>query len=46
MFPFKNNNKLKLLCSVYQVKNDKSGYENIMILFTSNDNGLTWNKEK
>lgn len=41
--PFYNNEKLILPCSIYQVKEDQSGYENVSIYFTSNDNGLTWN---
>ena len=41
--PYKENNYLILPCSIYQVKEDKSGYENKTINFISNDNGITWN---
>ena len=41
--PYKENNYLILPCSIYQVKEDKSGYENKNIKFISNDNGITWN---
>ena len=44
--PFYNNEKLILPCSIYQVKEDQSGYENVSIYFTSNDNGLTWNLDE
>lgn len=41
--PYYENNILKLPCSIYQVKDDKSGYENVELIFVSTDNGLTWN---
>lgn len=44
--PYIENDLLKLPCSIYQVKEDKSGYENIKITFISVDNGLTWNLEQ
>ena len=44
--PYYENNILKLPCSIYQVKEDKSGYEDIKINFISIDNGLTWNLEQ
>ena len=41
--PYKDNNTLKLLCSIYQVKEDKTGYEYVDLIFESTDNGLSWN---
>lgn len=41
--PYYENEILKIKCSAYQVKEDNSGYENKELIFTSNDNGLTWN---
>ena len=40
--PYYENNKLKLHCSIYQVKSDGSGYENVDLYFTTNDEGKTW----
>ncbi len=40
--PYYENNILKIKCSVYQINSNKNGYENKELLFTSNDNGLTW----
>lgn len=40
--PFYENGQLKLHCSTYQVKNDKSGYETVDLYFVTNDDGLTW----
>ena len=44
--PYKNGNLLILPCSIYQIKEDKSGYETINIVFVSTDNGLSWNEKK
>lgn len=44
--PFYNNEKLVLPCSIYTIKEDQSGYENVSLYFTSNDNGLTWNLDE
>lgn len=44
--PYKENNLLKLPCSIYQIKSDNTGYENKELIFISTDNGLTWNLEK
>ena len=41
--PFYKSEKLILPCSIYQVKEDLSGYESVFIYFVSTDNGLTWN---
>ncbi|MBP5684146.1 MAG: hypothetical protein J6X02_02690 [Bacilli bacterium] len=41
--PYFDNEKLVLPCSIYQVKEDLSGYEDVVIYFVSTDNGLTWN---
>ena len=41
--PFYKNKKLVLPCSLYMVREDKSGYEDVKIYFVSTDNGLTWN---
>ena len=43
--PYYENNVLKIKCSVYQINSKKDGYENKELIFTSNDNGLTWNLE-
>lgn len=43
--PYYENNELKLKCSIYQIKEDNTGYEDIELIFISNDNGLTWNLE-
>ena len=42
-FPYKENGVLKLPCSIYQIKKDDSGYEDVKLIFISTDNGLTWN---
>lgn len=44
--PYYEKDKLKLHCSIYQIKKDNSGYEDVDLMFISNDNGLTWNLEK
>lgn len=44
--PYIENDLLKLPCSIYQMKEDKSDYENIELTFISVDNGLTWNLEQ
>lgn len=41
--PYLEDGLLKLPCSIYQVKEDKSGYEDIDLIFISNDEGITWN---
>lgn len=43
--PYIKNDVLKLPCSIYQVKADKSGYEDKRLTFVSIDSGLTWNLE-
>lgn len=43
--PYIEGNVLKLSCSIYQVKIDNSGYENVKLIFISTDNGLSWNIE-
>ena len=44
--PYFENNVLKVKCSIYQVKEDKSGYEDVELIFTSTDSGLTWNLDE
>ena len=44
--PYYENGKLKLHCSIYQVKSDGTGYEDIDIYFITNDDGETWNQEE
>ena len=44
--PYFENNVLKVECSIYQVKEDKSGYEDVELIFTSTDSGLTWNLDE
>ena len=41
--PYYEKDLLKLHCSIYQVKEDNTGYEDIPLIFMSDDNGLTWN---
>lgn len=41
--PYMEDNILKLPCSIYQIKEDDSGYEDVKLIFTSSDNGLNWN---
>lgn len=43
--PYVENELLKLPCSIYQVKEDLTGYEDVKLIFVSDDNGLTWNLE-
>lgn len=43
--PYVKDDKLKLPCSIYQVKSDQSGYEDKKLTFISIDNGLSWNLE-
>lgn len=43
--PYYDNNKLKLHCSIYQVKEDNTGYEDVDLIFISDDDGLSWNLE-
>lgn len=44
--PYLEDEKLKLPCSIYQVKADQSGYEDKKLTFISIDDGLTWNLEQ
>lgn len=44
--PYYDNNILKLHCSIYQIKEDDSGYEDVDLIFVSFDDGLTWNLEE
>jgi len=41
--PYYDNNELKLKCSIYQIKSDGIGYEDVELIFISKDEGLTWN---
>jgi len=43
--PYYENDLLKLSCSIYQIREDKNGYETKNLTFVSTDNGLTWNLE-
>ena len=40
--PYYENDKLKLHCSIYQAKDDGSGYETVDLFFITDDEGLTW----
>jgi len=42
--PYIEDGLLKLPCSIYQIKENQSGYEDIEIIFVSTDDGLTWNQ--
>lgn len=44
--PYMENDVLRLPCSIYQVKDDQSGYEDVRLILVSNDQGLTWNLNK
>lgn len=44
--PYIENKLLKLPCSIYQIKEDKSGYEDKKLTLISTDNGLTWYLEE
>lgn len=44
--PYIENKLLKLPCSIYQINEDKSGYEDKKLIFISYDNGLTWYLEE
>lgn len=41
--PYYEKGKLKLHCSIYQVKSDAEGYENVDLYFVTADDGETWN---
>ena len=41
--PYFENDVLKVKCSIYQVREDKNGYEDVELIFISIDNGLSWN---
>lgn len=43
--PYFEDNILKVKCSIYQVKEDQSGYEDKELIFISKDEGLTWDLE-
>ena len=43
--PYYEDNLLKIHASIYQVKEDKSGYETKDLIFVSLDEGLMWNLE-
>ena len=43
--PYYEKDTLKIKCSIYQINDDKDGYENKKLIFISNDIGLTWNLE-
>lgn len=43
--PYFEDDILKMKCSVYELKDDKSGYENKTLMFKSTDNGLTFTLE-
>ncbi len=40
--PYYEDNSLKLKCSVYEINQNKDGYEEKTLIFISNDNGLNW----
>ncbi len=44
-FPLQEEDVLKLKCSIYELKVDKSGYQNTSITFISRDQGITWSLE-
>ena len=44
--PYYENNILKLKCSIYQINENRNGYDDVEIVFISGDRGLTWNLEE
>lgn len=40
--PYYENDILKLYCSIYQIKSDGSGYEDVDLYFITKDEGETW----
>lgn len=40
--PYYESNNLTILCSVYQINDSKDGYEEKELVFTSSDQGITW----
>ena len=40
--PYYENDILKLHCSIYQIKSDGSGYEDVDLYFITKDEGETW----
>ena len=43
--PYCDENSLKLNCSIYDIKKDGTGYEEVELVFTSYDDGLSWSIE-
>lgn len=43
--PYFEKDVLKVKCSIYQVREDKNGYEDKELIFISKDKGETWNLE-
>ncbi len=41
--PYFEDDLLILPCSIYKIKEDDSGYEDVDLFFVSDDRGLTWN---
>ncbi len=41
--PYYDDGLLMLHCSIYQIKDDHTGYEDVDLIFISNDDGLSWN---
>lgn len=42
-FPYYDEEKLNLDCTVYDLASDGNGYQDYLLTFVSEDNGLTWN---
>lgn len=40
--PYYEKNILKLHCSIYQIKSDGSGYEDVDLYFITKDDGEIW----
>lgn len=43
--PYRENNLLKMKCSVYQLSSSRNGYKDQELTFVSNDNGGYWQLE-
>lgn len=41
--PYYDGDVLKLKCSIYVINSTRDGYEDVELIFSSYDNGLTWN---
>ena len=45
-FPYYKNDELLLKCSIYDIHYEEYTYEDVELIFKSQDDGLTWNYQK